>query len=89
MVEDQSEKWLILDLGDAVSFDIAKLVEMIDEGCFMGNHTFETVTFEAGSRLQRIEEDAFVWTGLISVAILTSVIVSGESAFISAIPLNP
>jgi hypothetical protein len=89
MVEDQSEKWLILDLGDAVSFDIAKLVEMIDEGYFMGNHTFETVTFEAGSRLQRIKEEAFAWSGLISVAISASVVVISKSAFMSAIPFNP
>jgi hypothetical protein len=39
------------------------------------------VTFESGSRLERIEESAFQWSGLKSILIPSSVVVLGKSSF--------
>jgi hypothetical protein len=46
------------------------------------------VTFERGSRLERIEESAFSWSHLNSIEIPSSVVVSGEESFRSCSSLE-
>jgi hypothetical protein len=43
--------------------------------------SLESVTFERGSRLERIKEDAFCASGLRSILIPSSVIVLGKESF--------
>jgi hypothetical protein len=50
---------LIISFARATCIEIPKSVETIADGCFREHPTLETVTFEAGSHLRQIEEEAF------------------------------
>jgi dextranase len=55
-------------------------VEVLGEWCFSGCPSLTSITFESGSKLQRIEESAFKGSGLLSIEIPSSVEVLGEGA---------
>jgi hypothetical protein len=54
MLEDTSGGGLIRYRVWAVSLVIPKSLEMIGNGCFLGNETLESITFEADSVVQRV-----------------------------------
>jgi hypothetical protein len=63
---------------------IKSTVEAVCEGCFLKWNSLASVTFSAPSRLLRIEQCAFVQTGLASIAIPTSVKFIGDLLVIFA-----
>jgi hypothetical protein len=58
-------------------------VDAIGKFCFWGCKSLCEVTFETGSKLERIEKQAFSWTRLKKMTIPSSVEVSGEDCFSS------
>jgi hypothetical protein len=60
---------------------IPSSVEVIGENSFSWCRSLSEVTFERGSKLQRIEELAFYLTGLKKITIPSSVEVIGENCF--------
>jgi hypothetical protein len=63
------------------SFIIPSLVEVLCQLFMMDLGSVGSVTFEAGCRLQRIEELAFSWNGLTSIVISSSAEVLCKSCF--------
>jgi hypothetical protein len=53
----------------------------LGEQSFYGCESLESVTFESGSRLERIEGFAFSRSGLTSIEIPSSVVVLGKGSF--------
>jgi hypothetical protein len=59
-------------------------VEFIGEDCFSGCKGLRKITFETGSKLQRIEKRAFTWTSIEeTIQIPSSVEFIGEYCFSS------
>jgi hypothetical protein len=56
-------------------------VEVLSERCFSECKSLSSVTFESGSKLSRIEKNAFAGTGLIDIIIPASVDFLGEGCF--------
>jgi hypothetical protein len=56
-------------------------VEVLAEYCFSGCKSLYLVKFEAGSRLSRIEKQAFFRTGLVDMILPVSVEVLGDGCF--------
>jgi hypothetical protein len=54
---------------------------VLAEKKYLGCRSLETVTFESGSSLERIEKSAFSKSGLKSIMIPSSVVYLGESSF--------
>jgi TPR repeat protein len=69
--------------GPCRSIMIPSWVRVLEKGSFSGidRRTLKSVTFEAGSRLERIDESAFHGSGLKSLAIPSSVGVLGKWSF--------
>jgi hypothetical protein len=67
--------------GSHRSIMIRSWVLVLDEQSFSDHKLLEAVTFENGSRLERIEECAFQESGLKSIEIPSSVVVLGKSSF--------
>jgi hypothetical protein len=63
------------------SIVIPSCVIVLDKSCFYWCRSLESVTFESGSRLERIAERAFYRSGLKSILIPSSVVVLGKSRF--------
>jgi hypothetical protein len=55
--------------------------EVLCEGCLFECQSLSSVIFESGSRLSRIESDAFRGTGLVNIIILSPVEIWGGDAF--------
>jgi hypothetical protein len=64
MIEDISSRSFIYYFGKARSIEIPKYVEAVGEGCFFHHRFLESITFETGSRLERIGKNAFQQTEL-------------------------
>jgi hypothetical protein len=60
---------------------IPSSVVVLGASSFRGCESLESVTFESGSRLERIEEYSFCGNGLKSIEIPSSVVVLGTSSF--------
>jgi hypothetical protein len=56
-------------------------IEILGEGCFCSCRSFFSVRFESGSRLSRIEKEAFIGTVLIEIILPASIKVLGERCF--------
>jgi hypothetical protein len=56
-------------------------VEMLGEKCFTWCKPLSSVRFESGSRLSRIENEAFRVTGLVEIILPASVEFLGERCF--------
>jgi hypothetical protein len=56
-------------------------VEVLGEWCLAVAASLSSVGFESGSRLSRIEKQAFIRTGLIEIIIVALVEVLRESCF--------
>jgi hypothetical protein len=67
--------------GACHSVVIPSSVVVLGKASFCECKFLESVVFESGSRLERIEEFAFEWTGLRSIVIPSSVIVLAECSF--------
>jgi hypothetical protein len=63
------------------SIVIPSSVVVLGEWSFSWCKSLESVTFESGSRLERIEESAFYCTGLKSIEIPSPVVVLGKESF--------
>jgi hypothetical protein len=63
------------------SIEIPSSVVVLGKSSFRGCESLEPLTFESGSRLERIEDSAFSWSGLKSIEIPSSVVVLGKSSF--------
>jgi hypothetical protein len=63
------------------SIVIPSSVIVLPESSFAKCQSLESVLFESGSRLERIEQSAFEKSGLKSIVIPSSVIVLSESSF--------
>jgi hypothetical protein len=63
------------------SIEIPSSVVVLGKWSFYECKSLESVTFESGSRLERIEESAFSWSGLKSIEIPSSVILLGKESF--------
>jgi hypothetical protein len=61
--------------------EIPSSVEFIGENCFRGCESLCEITFESGSKLQRIEEEAFRLNNLKMIEIPSSVEFIGEFCF--------
>jgi hypothetical protein len=60
---------------------IPSSVVVLSKWSFHECKSLESVTFESGSRLERIEEYAFCESGLTSILIPSSIVVLGEMSF--------
>jgi hypothetical protein len=60
---------------------IPSSVVVLGKESFNECKSLESVPFESGSRLERIEEYAFSWSGLKSILIPSSVVVFGKCTF--------
>jgi hypothetical protein len=67
--------------GDCVKAHPAVLITSLGKGSFSRCNSLESVTFESGSPLGRIEESAFSKSGLKSILIPSSVTVVGKRTF--------
>jgi hypothetical protein len=69
--------------GYCHSIVIPSSVIVLSKSSFAHCRSLESVTFESGSQLERIEKSAFSMSGLKSIVIPSSVIVLSESSFAS------
>jgi hypothetical protein len=77
----QGSPTIDLSCGSCRSIVIPSSVVVLGKSRFSGCKLLESVTFESGSRLERIEEYAFTGSGLKSIVIPSSVVVLGYSSF--------
>jgi hypothetical protein len=80
-LEDCDGSTIYRYFGSSRSIVIPSSVLVLEKGSFYECKSLESVTFETGSRLERIEESAFSRSGLKSITIPSSVIVSGKESF--------
>jgi hypothetical protein len=80
-LEDISGSTIYRYFGCCRSIVIPSSVVVLGEWSFSGRNSLESVTFESGSRLERIERFAFYGSGLRSILIPSSVVVLGERSF--------
>jgi hypothetical protein len=80
-VRDHSGESLIRYFGDEKRVVIESSVVIICEGCFSECVLVQSVIFDYDSKLSRIEEFAFAWSGLISIHLPSSVEVLCEYCF--------
>jgi hypothetical protein len=80
-LEDFSGSTIYRYFGSCRSIVIPSSVIVLGKQSFYECKSLESVTFESGSRLERIEESAFFRSGLRSVLIPSSVIVLGKWNF--------
>jgi hypothetical protein len=80
-VQAFSGRFLIRYFGMDVSLLVDSSVEVICESCFCYRNSLTSVTFEANSRLSRLEKQAFSWSGLQSIHLPRSLEVICESSF--------
>jgi hypothetical protein len=72
-IEDIIGRSLIRYFGRSPTVVIASRIEIVGEFCFSECQSLTSITFEANSKLHRIEESAFAWSGLIAIEIPASV----------------
>jgi cellobiose-specific phosphotransferase system component IIB len=80
-LEDLSASRIYRYLGASSSIVIPASVVVLGPRSFYACESLETVIFEDGSQLERIEEFAFSGSGLRSISIPQSVVVLGRSSF--------
>jgi hypothetical protein len=81
IVQDISRRCLIRYLGKGDTVRIESSIERICEGCFMSCDSGLSVVFEENPQLSRLEDRAFLESGLTSIHLPASVTVIGESCF--------
>jgi hypothetical protein len=80
-IKSYDKKVLIRYIGDDSEIVIGREVEIISTGCFYNCESFCEITFEFGSKLQRIETQAFYGTNLKMIHIPSSVECIGDECF--------
>jgi hypothetical protein len=80
-LEDMCGATICRYFGSCRSLVIPSYVVVLGTASFHGCQSLQSVTFESGSRLERIGESAFSWTGLKSILIPPSVVVLGKYSF--------
>jgi hypothetical protein len=80
-LEDVCGSILVRYVGVSRSVIIPSSVVVLGKSCFAWCKSLESVIFESGSRLERIESYAFASSGLKSIVIPSSVTVLGKSSF--------
>jgi hypothetical protein len=81
-LEDFDGSKIYVFFGSRHSIVIPSSVVVLDKLSFYKRRSLESVTFESGSRLERIEDSAFSESGLRSIVIPSSVIVLGRCSFL-------
>jgi hypothetical protein len=82
-VQSFSGQRLIRYFGMDVSVHVDSSIEVICESCFDSCKSLASVTFDGNSRLSRLENWAFGWSGLQSIHLPGSLEVICESCFSS------
>jgi hypothetical protein len=81
-LEDCDGSTVYLCFGSFRSVVIPSSIVVLGKKSFYEFESLESVTFESGSRLERIEESAFRGSGLKSILIPSSVVVLGKESFV-------
>jgi hypothetical protein len=80
-LEDFEGSTIYRYFGTCHSVVVPSSVVVLGRTSFFHCDVLESVIFESDSRLERIEERAFAWSGLKSIAIPSSVVVLGKESF--------
>jgi hypothetical protein len=80
-LENRDGSIIYIYLGACRSVVLPSWVVVLGKESFSGRPSLESVAFERGSRLERIEELAFCGSGLLRIVIPSSVVVLGRSSF--------
>jgi hypothetical protein len=82
-IEDITGRSVVRYFGISSAVVIESRIEVLCERCFFSCESLTSVTFQSNSKLQRIEEFAFQWSGLTTIEVPASVEVLCKSCFSS------